>query len=57
MSKIKDFYEDKLKDDTRGDAQSAKAQEEYEACKILDEAGAYDEDNTMPDDYFLSLID
>lgn len=57
MSKIKNLLSDDIKTDGRGDAQSAKAQEEYEACKILDEAGAYDEDNTMPDDYFLSLID
>lgn len=57
MSKLKDFYQDKLMVETRGDTLSAKAQEEYEACKELEEAGAYDEDNTMPDDYFLSLID
>lgn len=57
MSKIKDFYQDKLKDDTRGDEQSSKAQEEFEACKELEEDGAYDEENIMPDEYFLSLID
>ena len=57
MSKIKNLLSDDIETDGRGDAQSAKAQEEHEACKILEKAGAYDEDNTMPDDYFLSLID